>query len=76
MTWGLQINFSPLKEPLGFIKVLQWVASIFSFVTCGGFKGKTELTVNCLNENHTIDADFAYPLRLNRSSSLSCDLEG
>ncbi|XP_056655494.1 synaptophysin-like protein 1 isoform X1 [Monodelphis domestica] len=63
---GLQINFSPLKEPLGFIKILQWVASIFSFATCGGFKGKTVLTVNCLNQNHTIEAAFAYPFRLNR----------
>lgn len=28
---GLQLNFGPLKEPLGFIKVLEWVS-----MPCGG----------------------------------------
>ncbi|XP_074124473.1 synaptophysin-like protein 1 isoform X1 [Sminthopsis crassicaudata] len=63
---GLQINFNPLKEPLGFIKILQWVASIFSFATCGGFKGKTSFLVSCQGfKNETVEAAFAYPFRLN-----------
>ncbi|XP_043824013.1 synaptophysin-like protein 1 isoform X2 [Dromiciops gliroides] len=68
---GLQINFSPLKEPLGFIKILQWVASIFSFATCGGFKGKTGFLVSCSShstKNETVEAAFAYPFRLNQVS--------
>ncbi|XP_072509180.1 synaptophysin-like protein 1 isoform X3 [Notamacropus eugenii] len=68
---GLQINFSPLKEPLGFIKILQWVASIFSFATCGGFKGKTSFKVSCSAPNPangTVEAAFAYPFRLNQVS--------
>ncbi|XP_074050046.1 synaptophysin-like protein 1 [Macrotis lagotis] len=67
---GPQINFGPLKEPLGFIKVLQWVASIFSFATCGGFKGKTSFLVSChgLDKNQTVEAHFAYPFRLNQIS--------
>ncbi|XP_054976983.1 synaptophysin-like protein 1 [Sorex araneus] len=67
---SFQLNLSPLKEPLGFIKVLEWVASIFSFATCGGFKGKTSIVVSCPkeNQNHTVTADFGYPFRLNQAS--------
>ncbi|XP_075713399.1 synaptophysin-like protein 1 [Rhinoderma darwinii] len=64
---GLQLNFSPLTEPLGFIKVLEWFFSIFSFATCGGYSGKTSINVSCANktENKTIEASFMYPFRLN-----------
>ncbi|XP_073508327.1 synaptophysin-like protein 1 [Phyllobates terribilis] len=63
---GLQLNFSPLKEPLGFIKVLEWFFSIFSFATCGGYSGKTSLVLSCnKTENITIVASFGYPFRLN-----------
>nr|KAF6338565.1 synaptophysin like 1 [Pipistrellus kuhlii] len=68
---NFQLNLNPLKEPLGFIKVLEWVASIFAFATCGGFKGKTEILVNCppkVPENKTITATFGYPFRLNEAS--------
>nr|XP_034491131.1 synaptophysin-like protein 1 [Marmota flaviventris] len=69
---AFQINLNPLKEPIGFIKVLQWIASIFAFATCGGFKGKTEILVNCpplkVIENHTVEATFGYPFRLNQAS--------
>uniref|UniRef100_A0ABI7XC30 Synaptophysin like 1 n=1 Tax=Felis catus TaxID=9685 RepID=A0ABI7XC30_FELCA len=67
---SFQLNLNPLKEPLGFIKVLEWIASIFAFATCGGFKGKTEIQLTCHkgNENKTITAAFAYPFRLNEAS--------
>ncbi|XP_075414649.1 synaptophysin-like protein 1 [Tenrec ecaudatus] len=67
---AFQLNLSPLKEPLGFIKVLEWIASIFAFATCGGFKGKTEILVQChkATENKTVTAAFAYPFRLNHAS--------
>ncbi|XP_056429552.1 synaptophysin-like protein 1 [Hyla sarda] len=67
---GLQLNFSPLKEPLGFIKVLEWFFSIFSFATCGGYSGKTSLFVTCKENNTlngTIEATFTYPFRLNNA---------
>ncbi|CAN0457835.1 unnamed protein product [Rangifer tarandus platyrhynchus] len=67
---SFQLNLNPLKEPLGFIKVLEWIASIFAFATCGGFKGKTEIQVSCDKgaENKTITATFGYPFRLNEAS--------
>ncbi|ELK01320.1 Synaptophysin-like protein 1 [Pteropus alecto] len=67
---SFQLNLNPLKEPLGFIKVLEWIASIFAFATCGGFKGKTEILVTCpqASDNKTIIATFGYPFRLNQAS--------
>lgn len=68
---AFQINLNLLKEPLGFIKILEWFASIFTFATCGGFKGKTEILVSCPSKgivNKTITAAFGYPFRLNQAS--------
>ncbi|KAM5173108.1 synaptophysin-like protein 1 [Mantella aurantiaca] len=66
---GFQLNLTPLKEPLGFIKVLEWFFSIFSFATCGGYSGETSLFVTCANktipDNLTMTAAFGYPFRLN-----------
>lgn len=68
---AFQINLNPLKEPLGFIKVLEWFASIFAFATCGGFTGRTEILANCpfkVGHNKTVTATFGYPFRLNQAS--------
>nr|XP_056703093.1 synaptophysin-like protein 1 [Euleptes europaea] len=70
---GLQFNLGPVKEPLGFIKALEWIFAIFAFATCGGYSGTTKMTVTCPNENLTVKAenltakaDFRYPFRLNQ----------
>ncbi|XP_038597188.1 synaptophysin-like protein 1 [Tachyglossus aculeatus] len=66
---GPQINLSPLKEPIGFIKLLEWVSSIFAFATCGGFRGSTRILVSCQGfANRSVSADFAYPFRLNQAN--------
>ncbi|XP_005243578.2 synaptophysin-like protein 1 [Falco biarmicus] len=63
---GLRLDFGLLLEPLGFIKVLEWIFSIFTFATCGGFQGETTLLVSCKDVvNKTVTAAFAYPFRLN-----------
>nr|KAF6470396.1 synaptophysin like 1 [Molossus molossus] len=65
---SFQLNLNPLKEPLGFIKILEWIASIFAFATCGGFKGKTEILVSCptlkVPENKTVTAYTVHQILL------------
>uniref|UniRef100_A0A8C8VHM0 Synaptophysin like 1 n=1 Tax=Pelusios castaneus TaxID=367368 RepID=A0A8C8VHM0_9SAUR len=63
---GPEITLSPLLEPLGFMKLLEWIFSIFAFATCGGYKGATTILVSCKGVvNKTVTAAFAYPFRLN-----------
>uniref|UniRef100_A0A5F9DA23 Uncharacterized protein n=1 Tax=Oryctolagus cuniculus TaxID=9986 RepID=A0A5F9DA23_RABIT len=74
-----QINLSPPKLQLSFIRILEWIASIFTFTTCGGFKGKTEVLVNCppwVPDSKTIAAGFGYPCRNVRCKCiLTCKFE-
>ncbi|XP_044290815.1 synaptophysin-like protein 1 [Varanus komodoensis] len=60
-----QLSLAPVKEPLGFIKVLEWIFSIFAFATCGGYSGKTSVQLKCTEQNLTLETSFAYPFRLN-----------
>ncbi|XP_058487934.1 synaptoporin-like [Solea solea] len=56
-----------LKLPLGFIRVLEWLFSIFAFATCGGYCGQLRVSVDCMEKassNLSIGIDFTYPFRL------------
>ncbi|KAJ8258768.1 hypothetical protein COCON_G00177800 [Conger conger] len=65
---GFRLDLGPLKEPLGFIRVLEWVFSIFSFATTGGYTGSTDFTVHCSpKEGELVTASFGYPFRLSGS---------
>ncbi|XP_020499703.1 synaptophysin-like protein 1 [Labrus bergylta] len=64
---GFRLNFSPLKEPLGFVKLVEWLTAVFAFGSCGGFSGKNILTVLCGDgRNETLNANFHYPFRLSQ----------
>ncbi|KAJ1063640.1 hypothetical protein K5549_000137 [Capra hircus] len=63
------LHWRRLEEPLGFIKVLQWLFAIFAFGSCGSYSGETGATVRCNNEAKDVSAiivSFGYPFRLNR----------
>ncbi|XP_059942200.1 synaptophysin-like protein 2 [Mesoplodon densirostris] len=63
------VRWRRLEEPLGFIKVLQWLFAIFAFGSCGSYSGETGATIRCNNEAKdvsTIIVSFGYPFRLNR----------
>ncbi|XP_006902771.1 PREDICTED: synaptophysin-like [Elephantulus edwardii] len=62
-------QFRVVKEPLGFVKVLQWVFAIFAFATCGSYSGELQLSVECANKTESdlsIEVKFEYPFRLHQ----------
>ncbi|XP_012657130.1 synaptophysin-like protein 2 isoform X3 [Otolemur garnettii] len=63
------LRWRRLEEPLGFIKVLQWLFAIFAFGSCGSYSGETGAMVRCNNEAKDVSSiivSFGYPFRLNR----------
>ncbi|XP_058244673.1 synaptophysin b [Hemibagrus wyckioides] len=62
-------QFTVIKQPLGFIKILQWFFAIFAFSTCGSYSGVFRLSVECKNRSESdldIDVEFSYPFRLHQ----------
>ncbi|XP_075967699.1 synaptophysin-like protein 1 isoform X1 [Anarhichas minor] len=67
MMTGFRLNFTPLKEPLGFVKLVEWLTAIFAFGCCGGYSGKNIVSLFCGDgRNETLDANFHYPFRLSQ----------
>ncbi|XP_071759284.1 synaptophysin-like protein 1 [Centroberyx gerrardi] len=67
MMTGFRLNLSPLKEPLGFIKLVEWLTAIFAFGSCGGFSGRNIISLFCGDgRNETLNASFHYPFRLSQ----------
>ncbi|XP_059806325.1 synaptophysin-like protein 2 isoform X1 [Hypanus sabinus] len=71
-----KLDLGPLMEPLGFIKVLEWIFAVFAFATCGGYSGASEASIKCTSgKDQLITIHFGYPFRLNRISyeALTCN---
>jgi len=60
----INLQFEVIKEPRGFIKIIQIFVAIFAFATCTGFRGRIELKQTCQNtKSYTTGASFQYPFQ-------------
>ncbi|MCJ8743087.1 hypothetical protein PDJAM_G00089860 [Pangasius djambal] len=67
MQTGFRLNLSPVKEPLGFIKLVEWFTALFAFGCCSGYSGRNVISLFCGDgKNETLNATFAYPFRINQ----------
>ncbi|XP_075751782.1 synaptophysin-like protein 2 isoform X1 [Rhipicephalus microplus] len=63
---AMDLNFRVLKEPRGFIRVLQFVFSIFAFATTSGFGTTSIFSVTCSGSGSPfkVNVQFGYPFRM------------
>ncbi|XP_043107634.1 synaptophysin-like protein 2a [Puntigrus tetrazona] len=63
ITSGFSLDLGPVKEPLGFIRILEWIFTICAFATTGGYVGSTQFTTDCGGKKDVV-VNFGYPFRL------------
>lgn len=59
------MNILVVKQPRGFIKIIQWVASIIAFASIAGWEDSFTVSVSCGNDvRKKVTVDFEYPFEL------------
>ena len=62
----MAFNMEPLKEPRGFLRVLQWFFAMIAFATCCDFSYSFGFTVTCTDPAVTVQPfqiKAKYPFR-------------
>jgi len=61
----MMFNSEPLKEPRGFLRLIQWFIAMLAFATCCDFSVKFGFTVSCQdNSTYYFNTTASYPFRL------------
>ncbi|XP_026079138.1 synaptophysin-like protein 1 [Carassius auratus] len=67
MQTAFRLKLTPVKEPLGFVKVVELLTAVLAFGTCGGYTGRNVVSIFCGgSSNETLSPTFTYPFRLNQ----------
>ncbi|XP_014677378.1 PREDICTED: synaptophysin-like [Priapulus caudatus] len=60
------VSWRPLKEPRGFIRIVEWILAIFAFATTCGFDSYTSFVISCGGTvgDKAVRVPYSYPFRL------------
>ena len=61
----MPFNPEPLKEPRGFLRLIQWFIALLAFATCCDFSLKIGFKIDCHNDTAPVhfDTTTSYPFR-------------
>ena len=61
----MPFNPEPLKEPRGFLRLIQWFIALLAFATCCDFSLKIGFKIDCNNDTVPVhfDTTTSYPFR-------------
>ncbi|XP_022656077.1 synaptophysin-like isoform X2 [Varroa destructor] len=62
--FNMEMHFSALKEPRGFIRILQAVFAIMAFSITAGYSTTAKILIECAEFKAHVDVKFGYPFRM------------
>ncbi|KAL3320193.1 hypothetical protein Ciccas_001131 [Cichlidogyrus casuarinus] len=70
---GQDRTFEVLKEPRGFIKLLEFLFAILAFATTTNYGSSVDFTAECNNTSHDLHFPISYPFRLDEYKGIKKD---
>lgn len=69
---GMELNGRVLKEPRGFLRVVQFIFAIFAFATTSGFSTHFSFKVKGCEDNQVYTVEYGYPFRIRDEFVMDC----